>query len=188
MSRLPGIAEIFKAVDQLPDPLTRQQALGSHWPNKTMLMILQCFYDPSIQLDLPPGVPPYTPAMKSLDLQGSLYREMKKLYIFEKNSASGATKNKKEQVFLQMLEMLDPEDALLMLGLKDKKMPYKNITEDLVRNTFPDLLPKRTFPIIIEKSVEDVPVSGSPILEDTPLVVAQPPPARRKPGPKPKQR
>jgi hypothetical protein len=41
-----------------------------------------------------------------------------------------------------LLEALDPDDAELLLSIKDKKMPYKGITYDLVASTFPGLLPE----------------------------------------------
>ena len=42
-----------------------------------------------------------------------------------------------------LLEALDPDDADLILGMKDKKMIYPGITYELVASTFPGLLPEK---------------------------------------------
>jgi len=47
---------------------------------------------------------------------------------------------KKEVLFVGVLESLDPQDAKLLLAVKDKKMPYKGITKKLVAETFPNLI------------------------------------------------
>jgi hypothetical protein len=175
VAKLPGIAEIFKAVSDAREEIDRQNILASHAQNKTMIMVLKCFFDPSIQLDLPEGAPPYRPLPKSTDAQGRLYREMKKMYLFEKNGVVNVSGNKKEQIFVQMLETIDPDDALLLIGMKDKKMPYPNLTAALVKRTFPGLLPDVPFR-------EEVSVFSGPDTEQTDETIME----RRKPGPKPK--
>ena len=65
------------------------------------------------------------------------------MYIFLPET--NAKRTRKEQLFIELLEVLDPDDAELLIAMKDRKMPYENITEDLVRKTFPDLLPPRPF-------------------------------------------
>ena len=143
MTKLPGVAEILKGVNEKATEQERQDVLAGHWPNVTMLKVLRGFWADDQILDLPAGTPPYTPAKKSQDLQGSLYREIKKMYIFLPET--NAKRTRKEQLFIEMLEVLDPDDAELIVAMKDRKMPYENITEDLVRKTFPDLLPPRPF-------------------------------------------
>ena len=184
MAKLPGIAEIFKAVSNEPNELQRQEILASHAQNKSMIMMLKCFYDPTILFDLPQGAPPYRALPKSTDAQGRLYREMKKLYIFEKNGVSDIPRNKKEQVFLQIIEAVDPDDAELLIGMKDKKMPYPNLTEALVRRTFPGLLPNVPFREEVKPFVEPTSYETQFVAEAKEVVQ----PERRKPGPKPKVR
>jgi hypothetical protein len=47
---------------------------------------------------------------------------------------------KREQIFIQMLEAVSADDAQLLIAMKDKKSPYKNITKDIVNEAFPGLL------------------------------------------------
>ena len=69
-----------------------------------------------------------------------LYGSLRKMYLFIGEGNPAVTKNKREILFVNMLESLDPEDAKLLLAVKDKKMPYKGITKKLVTETFPGLI------------------------------------------------
>ena len=64
------------------------------------------------------------------------------------------TKAKREQLFINFLEMIDPEDAKLIISAKDKKIPYPNITAELVNEAFPGLIkvePKAEVPEVKSK-------------------------------------
>ena len=47
---------------------------------------------------------------------------------------------KREQMFIELLENVAPADAKMLCAIKDKKLPFKGITEDMVREAFPGLL------------------------------------------------
>jgi hypothetical protein len=42
-------------------------------------------------------------------------------------------------LFIQFLETIDKDDAKLMIAVKDKKIPFKGITSNMVKKAFPDL-------------------------------------------------
>jgi hypothetical protein len=44
-------------------------------------------------------------------------------------------------MFVELLERVDPNDAKLILAVKDRKLSYKGLSYKLVRDTWPDLLP-----------------------------------------------
>ena len=44
-------------------------------------------------------------------------------------------------MFVELLERLDPNDAKLIIAVKDKKLSYKGLSYKLVKDTWPDLLP-----------------------------------------------
>ena len=44
-------------------------------------------------------------------------------------------------MFVQLLERLDPNDAKLLLAVKDRKLSYKGLSYKLVKDTWDDLLP-----------------------------------------------
>jgi len=91
---------------------------------------------------LPEGAPPYKPC-EFLDQEGRLYTEARKLYLFIEGGNPNLNKVKREMLFIQLIESLDQRDAELLIAIKDKMLPYKNITEKIVRAAFPDLLPVR---------------------------------------------
>lgn len=141
MAKTWGISEILYEVSKIKDFETRKNALSTAKDNKVLLQVLNAVFNPNVKFLLPEGTPPYKPAEKSLDLQPSLYRESKKMYYFIEGISPNIPQLKRETLFVQMLEVLDPDDAKLVIAMKDKKMPYSGITYDLVYQTFPDMLP-----------------------------------------------
>ena len=135
-----GISEILKKVSEHKDAKTRKDELARFGNNKGVLAILQLAFDPNIKFNLPEGDPPYKPCQFQ-DQQAMLYNQLRKMYLFIGEGNPNVTKMKREMLFVNMLESLDPEDAKLILAVKDKKMPYKGITKKLVNETFPGLLP-----------------------------------------------
>jgi hypothetical protein len=63
------------------------------------------------------------------------------LIYFVENSGHNLKPLKRETMFVEFLESLAPKDAELILAIKDKKLPFKGITEDIVREAFPELFP-----------------------------------------------
>jgi hypothetical protein len=47
---------------------------------------------------------------------------------------------RREFLFIQLLETLSPKEAQLMASVKDKKLPFKGISEKLVQEAFPGLI------------------------------------------------
>ena len=140
---LPTISKILKDASEIKGRQDRIQFLKTHHPNQLLKLLLQYVYDPNIKFDLPPGAPPYKET-EALDQSGRLYQEMRRLYLFLEGGNPNLHAIRRETLFIQLLESIDPEDAKLMCAIKDKKMPYKGITEKLVREAFPQLLPEKS--------------------------------------------
>lgn len=100
--------------------------------------ILKYAFDPNIVFDLPEGEPPYKPC-EFLDQEGMLYSEARRLYLFVKGGNNNLTKVRREMLFIQFIESIDKDDAKLILAVKDKKLPFKGITSDIVKQAFPNL-------------------------------------------------
>jgi len=135
-----GVSEIFKKISEEKNSTTRKEMLWQQKDNPGIIAMLRMAYDPNIKFNIPEGAPPYKPC-EFLDQQSMFYNSIRKLYLFINEGNPGVTKVKREMLFINMLESLDPEDAKLLLAVKDKKMPYKGITKKLVVETFPGLLP-----------------------------------------------
>lgn len=140
MTKINGIAEILNEISKIKSFEQRRAAL-INCNNKVLLQVLHAVFNPSVKFLLPEGPPPYKKADKNMDLQGSLYRESRKMHYFIEGHSPPMPQLKRETLFVQMLEVLDPEDAELVIAMKDKKMPYSGITYDLVHSAFPGMLP-----------------------------------------------
>lgn len=100
--------------------------------------ILRFAYDPKIKWLLPKGSPPYTPN-EGKNLEARLYSEIRKLYLFIEGGNDNLHQIKRETLFISMLENVHPEDAKLLLAIKEKKLPYKGLNSDLILKAFPGL-------------------------------------------------
>lgn len=106
--------------------------------------ILRINYDDSIVSVLPLGAPSYkqddAPKGYEYTILNKAYTQFK--YFFKGPVSSGMKPLKREGLFLNLLESLNPEEAELLIAAKDKKMKSKGITKRLVNDTFPGLLVK----------------------------------------------
>jgi hypothetical protein len=134
-----GIAEILEKVSKLKKKEERIEELRKHGDNRAMLQILQYALDPRIKWLLPEGVPPFK-KNEYIDQETNLYSEVRRLYLFIEGGNPNLTTLKREMLFIGMLETISPADAMLLCAAKDKKLPYKTITADIVNEAFPGLL------------------------------------------------
>jgi len=133
-----GIAEILQKVSGLKTKDEKINAL-KQVDSFAIRTILQGAFDPRIKWLLPPGEVPYKKSDLP-DLQGSLYNEIRKLYLFVEGGNSNLKQLRRETLFIQLLESVSPEDAELLAAIKDKKLPYKGITAALVKEAYPGLI------------------------------------------------
>jgi len=96
---------------------------------------LQLALDNNVVWLLPEGAPPYTPC-QFFESEGVLYKELKKMYLFLEGGNSKLTQRKREVFFIQLLESVTPEDAEMLIAVKDKKWPFKSLTQKLVLEAF----------------------------------------------------
>jgi hypothetical protein len=137
------LPEIFQHVSDLPAS-RRADALkkiGSLIDNVRIL--LHYTYHKNVVMELPEGIPPYRPMdiPKNMGLN-RLPAEMKRLQYFLPSSKINQIK--REAMFIDILESLSPEEALLLLMVKNKKLEYKGITRKLVEEVFPEILQGET--------------------------------------------
>lgn len=137
---MPTVSKILKDTSSIRSKEDKIKFLRSHKQNKALVTILQLAFDPNITFYLPKGEPPYKPS--EVDTENTmLYREMRRMYIFIMKDMK-ISNAKREQLFVEILETVDPEDAKLLIAVKDKTIPYKGITKKLIEETFPTLISK----------------------------------------------
>ena len=62
------------------------------------------------------------------------------MYVFLANGPQVA-QARREQMFVQLLEQVDPDDAKLLIEVKDRKI--KGVSKKTVQQAFPTLLPNQ---------------------------------------------
>ena len=99
--------------------------------------ILALMCDARWTFDLPSTPPPYTESVIH-ESHGMLYREMRKMPYLVTQMKDGANLNrlKKEAMFIQMLESIDPNDAKLLLRTIAKE-PYPDLSPEVINEAFP---------------------------------------------------
>jgi hypothetical protein len=134
-----SVAEILEEISALKKKEDKITKLRENVSNMVMLKILQWTYDQRIKWLLPEGEVPYNPT-KYLDQEGNLYNEARRLYLFVEGGNPNLKQIRREFLFIQLLETLSPKEAQLMASVKDKKLPFKGISEKLVQEAFPGLI------------------------------------------------
>ena len=101
--------------------------------------VLKAAFDPKIQWALPKGDVPYTVNDAPLGTEHTvLSQQAKRLYLFIKGGDNTLKQNKRELLFVQMLEGLSAEEAEFLIAVVNKKVnnKYKGFTANLVKEAF----------------------------------------------------
>ncbi|NCV17600.1 MAG: hypothetical protein EBW42_02175 [Rhodobacterales bacterium] len=131
-----GIGEIIKEVKDAKSVGEKIRILQRE-DNRELRGLLELTYDNRLTWALPEGNPPYKPLDKSFDNQGMLYSEMRRMYIFLEGK-SNVSQARREQLFIEILEQLDPDDAALLIEAKDRKI--KGVSKNVVKQAYDDFL------------------------------------------------
>lgn len=131
-----GIGEIIKEVKDAKSVGEKIRILQRE-DCRELRGILELTYDNRLTWALPEGNPPYKPLDKSFDNQGMLYSEMRRMYIFLEGK-SNVNQARREQLFIEILEQLDPDDAALLIEAKDGKI--KGVSKNVIKQAYDDFL------------------------------------------------
>ena len=135
-----SIASIIETASKLKTKEDKVDYLRKNY-NTGVGLMLKLAFNKDLEWDLPEGSPPYKES-EITDNEGMLYDELRRIYIFHKGQATEVSKARKEILFQQLIESVDKKDAVLLLAVKEKKIPsvYKGITQKLVEEAYPTLL------------------------------------------------
>ena len=111
------------------------------YDNGALREILKYTYHPDIKFLLPAGNPPYKSVVDDSDNPTYLYGLIRKLYLFVEGGNPNLKPPRREYLCIAMLESIHPQEAALLLQVKDKKLKCRGLTYNLVKETFPELLP-----------------------------------------------
>ena len=134
----PSFAETLNKVSKIKTKKEKVRFLRQYQTD-ALRMICKSSFDPKIVWELPEGDVPYTPndAPEGTE-HTSLQQEARKLYHFIRGGNPGMTHNKREMMFVQMLEALQQDEAELLVAAKDKSLhrKYKGLSDNVVKEAF----------------------------------------------------
>ena len=135
------ISKLLQEVAKIKKSKDKKEYLIAN-ESRELKTFLKGAFDKSLEFNLPKGSPPYTPNKESTKGFGSVSSEYR---FFAKGYEGDSLKPAdREGRFIKVLETVSPEEAKLMLLMKDKKLAgkYKGVTQKLVSEAFPNLIAK----------------------------------------------
>lgn len=157
----------LKKINDIQDYEQRKHALRQELiQNNVLAIVVQRTYHPNYNFTLPVGPLPNEVAKKSNHNEaGPFYNSLKKWYIFRPENecveAAGIKQTIKEAQFIDLYESVATDDADLLIGVKDKKLPFDNLSAEFVTEAIPELFPEGFQPVVREE-VENIPVKTFP--------------------------
>ena len=135
-----SLVTILADVAKAKNKKEKKEVLLKHGNNGALKEILKYTYDPNIKFLLPPGDPPYKSVVDETENPTYLYGLVRKLYLFVEGGNLNLKAQRREYLFIELLESVHPKEAELLLQMKDKKLKCNGLTYNLVKETFPKLI------------------------------------------------
>ena len=133
-----SFAEILTQVSKMKTKKEKVSFLRQYQTD-ALRMVCKASFDPKIVWELPDGDVPYreNDAPEGTE-HTQLHQEVRKLYNFIKGGNPALKQNKREMMFVQMLEGLHKDEAVLLIAAKDKKLhrQYKGLSDNVVKEAF----------------------------------------------------
>jgi len=134
----PLFSEILTKVSKLKTKKEKVAHLRKY-NSDALRMVIKSSFDPKIKWSLPEGEVPFIPndAPEGTEHTDLAY-EARKLYHFIQGGDGALHQNKRESMFVQMLEGLHPDEAEILIAAKDKSLhrKYKGLSENVVKEAF----------------------------------------------------
>ena len=124
-------------------------------------MVIKSSFDPNIKWLLPEGSVPYVPNDAPEGTEHNvLSYESRKLYHFIEGGNPTLTQNKRETMFVQLLEGLHGDEAEVLVAAKDKILhqKYKGLSNNVVKEAF---FWNDEYKVIDDNTYDQVPGSAS---------------------------
>ena len=131
-------SEIANKVNNAKDKPRKLKVLQDN-DSVALRQVLRGAFDPKIEWALPKGDVPYTVNDAPIGTDHTiLSQEAKRLYLFIKGGDDTVKQNKRELLFVQLLEGLSAEEAEFLVAVVNKKVnnKYKGFTANLVKEAF----------------------------------------------------
>ena len=120
------ITEVLEEINSDP------KVIEQHKTDMALKILFEYAFIPENKMDLPAGDPPFKPDAAPIGMSpANLRMEMKKLYVFKRQDLKPL---RREQLFINLLESIHPDEAKLLLAVKEQKLNklYKKVTRKVV--------------------------------------------------------
>ena len=143
-SRLPPNPLLSEVLEKVSKQKTKAKKIQALKENESLHLkaVLIWNFDDSVQSVLPEGDVPFEKNEAPAGTEHTyLAHEWKILYNFVKGGNTMLRPVKREQLFMQLLEGLHPDESEIICLVKDKnlKKKYKGLTKPIVEEAFPDI-------------------------------------------------
>ena len=132
---------ISEILDKVSKAKTKNEKVNilREYNHAGLRMVIKSSFDPNIVWDLPDGEVPFTRNEAPAGTEHTrLAHEARKLFHFIEGGNNQITQNKRESMFVQLLEGLHESEADVLVAAKDKKLHqvYKGLSKNVVMEAF----------------------------------------------------
>lgn len=135
---------LYLQLEEADKAETREQKIAvlRKYSSASLKSVLGHTFDPHVKWKLPEGKPPYKELPEDSGMSVTLMSELRRLYLFIEGPQEVQRTMKpikREELFIGLLESLEPNEAKLLVCMKEGQLPFDSITRDLVAEAFPNL-------------------------------------------------
>ena len=138
MPYTPLMSEILDKVAKAKTKEQKVNLLRQH-NSAALRMVIKSSFDPNIEWELPDGDVPYTrnDAPEGTE-HNMLIHEARTLFHYIRGGNPKLSQNRRENMFIQMLEGLHESEAEIIIAAKDKSLhrKYKGLSSNVVKEAF----------------------------------------------------
>ena len=134
----PLFSEILTRLGKIKSKKDKVTFLKQH-NTDALRQIIKASFDPKIKWALPFGEVPFIPNDAPEGTEHNvLSYEARKLYHYIEGGNPQLSQNKREMMFVQLLEGLHPDEAEIVVAAKDKVLhqKYKGLSDNVVKEAF----------------------------------------------------
>jgi hypothetical protein len=139
-----NIYEIFDEFEEAKSKKDRMDIIGKNL-SKTLHDVLLLTFHPDYKFKIKELPEDYKPNQSNLPglSYAKLSTEIRKLYMFQEGNATAEslTDKKRKQLLLELLNILEPREAEVIMGIFNKDQGVKGLTYKFVKEAFPNMLP-----------------------------------------------
>ena len=143
MAKLPPKPLVSEVLDAVHKAKTKDKKIEllRDYDSKALRYCLIWNYDESLKSALPDGDVPFEPnPSPTVESQSKLASEYRTLYNFIEGGNYELTSTRREVLFIQLLESLNPGEAEVLCLAKDKKLGRKyKCSFPVVKEAYPDI-------------------------------------------------